>query len=200
MTALAPARFLARHAAELGWYFGEGLAAVIPSGIDYAAKKESFRTGKEPVYDLTDGDLLARFGRVDRALYALPRPYEHVLGLAHGDAGEVATLRGLRRDLRWRAVGHLTPIAGERAPHWLAALAGAVPAGDPRLAWAEDLYARVGAGEGGRVALVYHELERQAAGLLAEGEALFAAALDGILGRERAIAHTSRARASAGAP
>lgn len=189
---MTPAPFTPRHARELTWFFGEGTSYVVPCGIDYEAKIEAVRTGDEPVYDTTDGDKLARFGRIDRALYGLTRPYDRLLSIAYGDAGEVATLRGLRPDLRWRCVGHLTTIAAERAPQWLATLADAAPCGDPRHAWAEDVYARVAAGAPHRVTEVHDELLRQAGGLLGEGESLFAGAYDRILGNERAIASAGR--------
>lgn len=176
--------FTRRHAAELNWFFAEGLRKTIPGGIDYEKKQEAAtRTGSEPVYEVSDGDLLVRVGRIDRALYAMPRLYCEAVCRAYGDEGHAATDGGLDEGERWWALAPMTEAA--RAPA-LARREAAGPEafGDPFRVWAREL--REAARKGQRDDERYR-VRREALGLLRDGESLFAEAYNDVVAGEAAV-------------
>lgn len=188
--------FTARHARELTWFFGRGASLIEIGAIDYEKWSESvmLHLAGSGSYDPSgQTEHLVRYGRIDRALYRLSRPYDRVLSAAYGDEGEraVSTPRGLCPELRWRAVAPLTELAAERAPLWAADHGHRLALGEPRVAWVHQVYAAMAGRPPALVQAGYGQLRKQSEGLLGEGEGLFADALDRIVGNERAIARAA---------
>jgi hypothetical protein len=105
----------------LTYRFAEGACAVEPHAIDYT---EQARTGV-----LGDGcsahytpspetEAMLIFGMVDRLLAKLTDHHRHVLTLAYGPAGQIATNGGQLPSKRWRAVACATPSVAQWAKAW----------------------------------------------------------------------------------
>lgn len=188
--------FSRKHANELAWFFGRGASLIELGAIDYEKWSEAIvlHLAGSGHYDPSgQTEALVRYGRIDRALYGLPRPYDRVLSAAYGDVGEraVSTPRGLCPDLRWRAVAPLTEIARTKAKVWATQPETHLPLGETRVAWVSEVYRAMAQRPPAMVQAGYGELRRQSLSLLNEGETLFAAAFDRIVGNERAIARAA---------
>jgi hypothetical protein len=105
----------------LTYRFAEGACAVEPHAIDYT---EQARTGV-----LGDGcsahytpspecEAMLIFGMVDRLLAGLSDHHRHVLTLAYGPAGQIATNGGQLLSKRWRAVACEAPSVLPWAKAW----------------------------------------------------------------------------------
>ena len=105
----------------LTYRFGQGACAVEPHAIDYT---EQARTGV-----LGDGcsahytpspecEAMLIFGMVDRLLARVSDRQRHILTLAYGPAGQIATNGGQLPSKRWRAVASEAPSVLPWAKAW----------------------------------------------------------------------------------
>jgi hypothetical protein len=197
------AAFSGKHAYLLDWYFGKGSLLMFPRAIDLESHGAvPIEFGQDPVYEPPDGELAARFGAVDRALYRCTDLARVSLALAYGDEGGYWVSRALAtEDDRAWAVAALTAPAREAslAPHdvdfWRSAFpayGGAPPGGNRARAWVRAFVPR--AQRSAKARALGINVRRAAEGLLVDAQGQFAGRYDARFDELEAVRRSSRQR------
>ena len=169
---ISPARLL-----ELR--FGRLSTVVEPQGVSYASGETGILGNgcsvETPRAEHDDDRIL--WGHVDRLLLLVTPEQRHVLSLAYGDAGAIATSSGDYPTRRWRAVAALTTLAIEQGERWAAHRVQRREHAPAAERWVSAMSERIGAKAttvGERA--TWERVREQANALIGEAEEAFRAA------------------------